>query len=191
MSPAEKPVPRIEFSHVTDEAIRPKECITCGSNEVIRRGYQFHDTAGRGPPLVRRILRHEKITWECKKCGTQFMVLNTSAPFDTEYTDDVKQYALKRVLDKGDAANRVAADLADLHNVEVTPQAIGEWVRKEQAKSETRQRLGAQGGEKDSGNSKSTTRPGAPVLSLDGTFKAVRTKKKARRTSQQPPSPRK
>src|SRR5271157_2463851 len=118
----------------SDKDKRPRNCIACAGDHIIIRGHQYHDMEDIGTPTIKRILRHEKITWECKDCGTKFMLINPDVPYDTEYTDDVKTYALKRVLDRGDASNRVAADLRELHNVEVTPQAICDWVKREREK---------------------------------------------------------
>lgn len=161
------PLVKTEYKRVSDGDIRPKECIACGGGEIIRRGHQFHDLQDIGTPTTKRILRHEKITWECKRCKVQFMLVHPGVPFDTGYTDDVKTYVYKRVLDKGDAMNRVAADLHDLHNVEVTPQALCEWVKAEREKSG-----------KEAADEPPAPCP-SPVLSLDGTFKAARTKKNA------------
>ncbi len=164
MSRSKSPAIVTEYRRASDESIRPKTCIACGDGEVFRRSYQFHDMQDLGSPLVRRILRHEKILWQCKKCGAQFMLVNPGVPYDTEYSDDVKAYVFKRVLDNGEAMNRVAADLRALHHVEVTPQAIAGWIKKE------RKNQGLPG---DSPASP----PSGRVLTLDGTFKAVRVKK--------------
>ncbi len=161
------PLPKVEYQRVSDTDIRPKECAACGGEEIIRRGHQFHDMQDLGTPTTKRILRHEKITWECKRCKMQFMLVRPDVPSDTSYTDDVKTYVFKRVLGKGDAMNRVAADLRELHNVEVTPQAICEWVKAERERSQ-----------ETAGEEPAETQA-APVLSLDGTFKAARTKKNA------------
>lgn len=120
-----------------------------------------------GTPTIKRILRHEKITWECKLCHALFMLVHPDVPSDTTYTDDVRTYVFKRVLDKGDAANRVAADLRDLHNVEVTPRAINDWVKQERERSEQ-----ARGGGDRLGGHRSLA-----AITLDGTFKAAATKK--------------
>ena len=159
----------------SDKDKRPRNCIACAGDHIIIRGHQYHDMEDIGTPTIKRILRHEKITWECKDCGTKFMLINPDVPYDTEYTDDVKTYALKRVLDRGDAANRVAADLRELHNVEVTPQAIGEWVKRERDKILSEP---AEGGEDSEEVGEPRIEP-APVLTLDGTFKAATTKKNA------------
>lgn len=170
------PLPRIEYKVVSDRDKRPRNCIACESDHLIIRGHQYHDMEDIGTPTFKRVLRHEKITWECKACGTKFMLVNPDVPHDTEYTDDVKAYALKRVLGKGDAANRVAADLHDLHNVGVTPQAIGEWVKREREKT-----LPGPAGSAGNGGTPGEPAKGdpAPVLTLDGTFKAATTKKNA------------
>jgi hypothetical protein len=159
--------PNTEYKVVSDKDIRPSRCVACGGSKIIRRGHQFHDMQDLGTPTIKRVLRHEKITWECKQCHALFMIVHPDVPAETPFTDDVRRYVFKRVLDKGDAANRVAADLRDLHNVEVTPQAIGEWVKREREKSDR-----APGGS----NSADGRRPPA-AITLDGTFKAAGTKK--------------
>jgi hypothetical protein len=131
----EVPLPKTEYQRVSDEEIRPRECIACGGEEIIRRGHQFHDIQDLGTPTTKRILRHEKITWECNHCKVQFMLVRPDVLSGTSYTDDVKTYVFKRVLGKGDAMNWVAADLRELHNVEVTPQGICEWVKTERERS--------------------------------------------------------
>ncbi len=161
------PIPDTEYKVVSDRDLRPGKCVACGGDRIIRRGHQYHDMQDLGTPSVKRILRHEKITWECKQCHALFMLVHPDVPADTEYADDVRAYVFKRVLDKGDAANRVAADLHDLHNVEVTPRAISNWVKREREKTERAPVTSTRPARR---------RPPA-VLTMDGTFKAAATKK--------------
>lgn len=178
MESSDTPPVETEYKQVSDESIRPDACITCGSEDIRRRSHQFHDMQDLGSPLVKRVLRHEKILWECNACEAQFMLVNPNVPRDTEYTDDVKAYVFKRVLDNGDAANRVAADLGKLHHVTITRQAITLWVKKEREKAEEMLAGGAP-----------VSTHAAPVLSLDGTFKAVRSKKNAATRGSEPVPP--
>jgi hypothetical protein len=160
-------IPNTEYKVVSDKDIRPRECVACGGDKIIRRGHQYHDMQDLGTPTIKRILRHEKITWECKQCHALFMLVHPDVPSDTEYTDDVRTYVFKRVLDKGDAANRVTTDLHDLHNVEVTPRAISDWVKREREKNE---RAPVE-------DTRPVSRRPPAVLTMDGTFKAAATKK--------------
>ena len=82
----------IEIKEISDKEIRPDNCMSCGHVELKIASHVFHDLWDLGSPGVARILRHEKITWECKNCHDQFMVLNQSMPFNTSYTDEIKEY---------------------------------------------------------------------------------------------------
>ncbi len=63
------PPPSTEFNVVSDKEMRPRECVGCGSNAIINRGPQFHDMQDLGTPTIKSVLRHEKITWECKQAS--------------------------------------------------------------------------------------------------------------------------
>lgn len=60
------PILNTEYKMVSDKDIRPEKCVACGGDKIIRRGHQYHDMQDLGTPTIKRILRHEKITWECK-----------------------------------------------------------------------------------------------------------------------------
>lgn len=157
-----------EYVVVSDMELKPTECVSCGGREIIRRTYKFIDRQDLGTPRRKRIQRHEWVLFECKKCGMQFTIFNPYISVDTKYTDDVKEYVFKRVLEKGDSMHRVSSDLKDLHNVDLAVQTISEWVMKKKEGGMT---------------SKEVERKPEPApeqveaISLDGTFRAVNPKK--------------
>ncbi len=160
-----------EYQLVSDMELKPSECIACGHREIIRRTYKFIDRQDLGTPKIKRIQRHERVLFECKKCGTQFAIANPNISSDSRYTDDVKEYVFKRVLDMGDSMHRVSSDLKVLHNVDLAVQTISDWITKRK--------------ETDTSNlpeakAPSARNPDIDVMTLDGTFKAVNPKKNDR-----------
>ena len=168
MGIVEKPAVPVEYSTISDKDSKPKACGNCGCDDLICRTHQLVDRQDLGTPSIKRIQRHEWVYWECKKCGNTFSIPNPAVEYDCSFTSDVKQYVFKRVLEKGDSATRVAADLKDLHNVSVDVTTVLDWIqkRKEQDMKAAPEGKGRQ--------SKSR---GAKVICLDGTFKAVTPKK--------------
>jgi len=156
-----------DYKLISDMDIRPEACVRCGFKTLIRRSYKFIDLQDIGAISIKRILRHEMVLWECKNCGNQFTIKNPNVPFDTNYTNDVKQYVLKRVLEMGDSMKRVASDLALLHNVTINVATIHKWIDA-----------------KASRDADVKNRDEEPIiieysgaLSLDATFRSVRRKK--------------
>ncbi len=161
-----------EYAIVSDLELKPTECVSCGWREIIRRTHKFFDRQDLGTPKRKRIQRHEWILFECKKCGTQFTIFNPNISIDTRYTDDVKEYVFKRVLEKGDSMHRVSSDLKDLHNVDLAVQTISEWIMK---KKEGGKRSPPIDQRLESGPIPTPER--VEAISLDGTFRAVNPKK--------------
>ena len=157
----------IECKLISDMDIRPQECPACGFNILIRRSYKFIDLQDIGTISIKRILRHEMVLWECKKCGNQFTIRNTKVPFDTNYTNDVKQYVLKRVLEMGDSMRRVVSDLAILHNVTIDVSTIHKWIDAKASRE----------ADVKNGTEELVIIEHSGALSLDSTFKVVRRKK--------------
>jgi hypothetical protein len=157
----------IEYKFVSDMEIRPGACIDCMFTVLIRRSYKFIDLQDLGSPSIKRILRHEVVLWECKNCGRQFTIKNQKLPLDTNYTKDVKNYVLKRVLEMGDSMKRVVSDLATLHNVTIDVSTIHKWVNIKAAREAEAEYI--------AGDQLIIEHSGA--LSLDATFKVVRRKK--------------
>ncbi len=157
-----------EYFVVSDMERKPAYCPSCGWREIIRRTYKFIDRQDLGSPKRKRIQRHEWVLFECKKCGKQITIFNPNISVDTRYTDDVKEYVFKRVLEKGDSMHRVSSDLKDLHNVDLAVQTISEWIMKKKEGGMTSQPVEQQ--------PEPAPEP-AEAISLDGTFKAVNPKK--------------
>ena len=173
MAPDERHECEIEYKTVSDMDIRPSACIACGFETLIRRSYKFIDHQDLGTPRVKRILRHERVLWECKRCGKQFTIRNPRVLFDSEYTFDVKEYVLMRVLEKGDSMHRVVSDLATMHHVTIKAPTIHAWIDEKKAHDAN--------GDKMDTDLAIIEHSGA--LSLDATFKAVRVKKSQRKTN--------
>ena len=160
----------IEIKQISDKDYFPGDCVFCGSEEVICRTHTMHDLWDLGSPGVARVLRHKKIRWECKICGQQFYILNPKVPFNASFTDEVKEYAIRRILKKGDSMNRVANDLNEIHNVKIHVSTISNWIADL---------------EHDNDNACQDSFEGEKIqnsgmLSLDGTFKSVKSKKNDR-----------
>lgn len=79
----------------------------------------------------------------------------------------VIEYAISRVLERGDSIRRVVRDLNELHHVEVSVVSVERWVNKFGRKKEIMSDL--------SGEDPPDQFSG--FISVDGTFKSVRTKK--------------
>ena len=158
---------KIFIQEISDKKTRPDACISCGHEKLIIANSTLHDLWDLGSPGIARILRHEQVRWRCKNCHEEFRVLNTDIPFNSSYTYEVINYALHRVLKKGDSMNRVAADLNELHNVSIDTSTILNWVgKKREGKDDVRD-------EKVEGKKET----GPDLLTIDGTFKFVDIKK--------------
>ena len=167
MAPVEIDGVEIEYKQFSDMDIPPQACIACGFEALIRRSYKFIDRQDLGTPRVKRVLRHERVLWECKRCGKQFTITNPRAPFDSSYTEDVKQYVLLRVLERGDSMHRVASDLSLLHNVTIKVPTIRAWIEINKARDENDKRM----------RDEQLIIAHSGALSLDATFRTVKIKK--------------
>jgi transcription elongation factor Elf1 len=158
----------VEYTRVSDKDFKPSNCIACGHETLARCSHKIIDRQDLGTPTVHRIQQHEKILWKCKKCGTRFSIINPNIEFDSSFTNDVKVYVFKRVLETGDSTTRVAADLKNLHNVDVDTSTLLDWIQKKKE-----QDMNAKPGI----NASPPRTKEATVICLDGTFKAVTPKK--------------
>ena len=102
MDDVEKTTCSIEYNIVSDKDSKPKACGKCGCMELICRTHQFIDRQDLGTPTIKRIQRHEWVYWECKNCKDTFSIRNPAVDYDYSFTNDVKLYVFKRVLEKGD-----------------------------------------------------------------------------------------
>jgi hypothetical protein len=158
----------LEYNIVSDKDSKPKVCGKCGCVDLICLTHQFIDRQDLGAPTIKRIQRHEWVYWECKKCKNAFSIRNPAVEYDCSFTNNVKLYVFKRVLEKGDSSTRVAADLKELHNVDVDVTTILDWIQNK--KGQDAKATSTTGGSPD-------TTKGAKIICLDGTFTAVTPKK--------------
>lgn len=79
----------------------------------------------------------------------------------------VIQYAVSRVLERGDSIRRVTRDLNELHNVEVSVVTVENWINKHGNKDDITTDL----------SDESPPETFSGFMSLDGTFKSVKLKK--------------
>ena len=79
----------------------------------------------------------------------------------------VIQYALSRILERGDSIRRVTRDLIELHHIDVSVVSVERWVNKYGGKSKIRMDFEDDEPPDDFSG----------FISVDGTFKAVKTKK--------------
>jgi predicted nucleic-acid-binding Zn-ribbon protein len=158
----------VEYNVVSDKDSKPTACIKCGCTDLTCRTHQFIDRQDLGTPTIKRIQRHEWVYWECKNCRNTFSIRNPAVEYDCSFTNDVKLYVFKRVLEKGDSSTRVVSDLQDLHNIDVDVTTILDWIqdKKEQDAKNTSPQSGGKDLVKD-----------AKIICLDGTFTAVTPKK--------------
>jgi len=158
----------VEYHDISDKDAKPGACNKCGCEDMICRTHQFIDRQDLGTPTIKRIQRHEWVYWECKNCKNAFSIRNPAVEYDSCYTSDVKQYVFKRVLEKGDSSTRVAADLKDLHNVDVDMTTILDWIQKKKDQDAKEPAVA---------KARSSKTKRTKVICLDGTFKAVTPKK--------------
>jgi hypothetical protein len=167
------PPKRIETRTISDADVPPTSCPKCQSKELTRYSYYFRDLQELGSPTVDRRVRYEAVTWLCKVCQTTFLLHNPIIPPRSPFMPEIVEYVRHRILTKGDSAGRVVEDLKTLHQVDVAADTILSWI------NPTKETLDA--GDiviEPLGPLPSTEFSG--VLGLDGTFKAVKEKKKNR-----------
>ena len=156
-----------EIIAISDADDPLKQCPLCQSLHVKRNSYYFRDLQAMGTQSIKRIVRYETIYWICKDCETGFRVKDFRVLERTPFMPEVVDYATYRVLQKGDSARRVAEDLKILHNVEVSHTTIISWINKTSASDETPIDF----------SSFPPLSDFSGVMSVDGTFKAVKQKK--------------
>ncbi len=162
--------PRVETREISDADDPPAGCPNCQDPEYTRKTYYIRELQEMGEPGVTRRVRYEAVTWECKACGATFRVPLPGIPPRTPFMPGVLEYARRRVLEKGDSARRVAADLNELHHVEVSDRTVNAWIN---AESVTEAGL-----LETSFDGEPAVQDFSGALSVDGTFKAVNVKKK-------------
>jgi len=169
MEKSENPLIRVEIQDVSDADSPPESCPHCQSTNFIRSSYTLRDLQDLGAPGVKRIVRYEKIFWKCKKCNTSFVVKNSNFLERYRYTPSVIDYAIHRILNKGDSNRRVLADLKELHNVEISIGTINKWINDVDQSADL----------PTSFSEEEEFEEFSGAFSIDGTFRSVKKKKSA------------
>lgn len=165
------------WREISDADDPPLSCPKCGSRKYIRESYFFRDLQELGSPSIARRVRYESIIWKCKECQSTFVIHNPAIPPRSPFMSDVVEYTTYRVLKKGDSARRVAADLNELHQVEISADTISAWIRNEYKISAPSLKSDKKSGIQTKFSEKNKIQDFSGVLGIDGTFKGVKQKK--------------
>jgi len=158
----------IEIREHSDADFSPKRCPKCMKHNLKRLTYKIREIQDLGSPLICRRTHYERVYFQCKECGEVFTIEHPLIPIGARYMPGVIKYAVGRVLKKGDSINRVTQDLNEFHLVKVSKTTVQRWVN-EHGK---RNKISTDLSKEDPPNNFSG------FLSLDGTFKSVKVKKK-------------
>jgi len=158
----------VEIREHSDADFFPEKCPNCKLGKIKRLTYNFREIQDLGTPLICRRTHYERVYFQCKECGEIFTIEHPLVPINSRYMPGVIKYAVARVLKKGDSIRRVTQDLNELHLVKISETTVQRWINEH--------------GEKDtiSTDLSEETPPDnfSGFLSLDGTFKSVKVKKK-------------
>jgi len=163
---------QVEIREHSDEDFYPEKCPSCGGQKIIRHTYKIRTIQDLGAPKICRRIRYEKITFKCKKCKKTFGIVHPLMPFGRSYMLNIIDYAVSRVLKKGDSIRRVTSDLNELHHVEVSIGKVEEWINE----------AGGKGKLKSDFSDDNPPENFSGHICLDGTFKSATTKKNSRKT---------
>jgi transposase len=163
---------QVEIREHSDEDFYPEKCPLCGGHEINRHTYKFRTIQELGAPKICRRIRYEKITFKCKKCKKTFGIVHPLMPFGRSYMPSIVDYAVSRVLKKGDSVRRVTSDLNELHLVEVSIGKVEEWINE----------AGDKGKLKSDFSNEKPPENFSGHICLDGTFKSATTKKNSHKT---------
>lgn len=157
----------LEIREHSDADFFPDECPFCNISDLKRHTYKVRTIQDLGTPRICRRVRYERVYFKCKNCKKVFGIEHPLIPISSKYMPGVIEYAVSRVLERGDSIRRVTRDLNELHHVEVTVVSVERWINKY--------------GKKDviTTDLKNENPPDSfsGFLSLDGTFKSVKLKK--------------
>lgn len=161
----------LEIREHTDGDFFPEKCPICEGEEIRRHTYKIRTIQDLGTPLICRRIRYERVYFKCKTCDSVFSIEHPLIPIGARYMPGVIKYTVSRVLERGDSIRRVTRDLNELHYVKVSLTTAEKWVNKYGKK-----------GKLSSEFSKEKTPTGfSGFITLDGTFKSMKTKKNDRK----------
>ena len=157
----------LEIREHSDADFFPDKCPFCHASDIKRHTYNIRTIQELGTPRICRRVRYERVYFKCKNCKKVFSIEHPLIPINSKYMPGVIEYALSRVLERGDSIRRVTRDLNELHLVEVTVVSVERWINKYGKKDALRTDL----------NDEDPPANFSGFLSLDGTFKSVKLKK--------------
>ena len=157
----------VEIREHSDADFFPEKCPRCKEKDIKRLTYKMRELQDLGTPLICRRIHYERVYFKCKKCGETFSIEHPLIPIGSTYMPGVIEYAVVRVLKKGDSIRRVTQDLNELHLVKVSQNTVQRWVNRHGEKDKMPTDLSKEAPPKDFSG----------FLSLDGTFKSVKVKK--------------
>lgn len=160
----------VELREHSDADFFPKRCPFCSSREIKRFTYNIREIPDLGTPLLCRRIHYERVYFKCKTCQEVFTIEHPLIPINARYMPGVIKYAVERVLFKGDTVARVTQDLNELHLVKVSQATVQRWINQHGNREHLPEDL----------HDENPPKEFSGFLSLDGTFKAVKLKKKDR-----------
>jgi len=104
-------------------------CPFCESKEVKKRSSHNRNVQELGTPFEKVVVFLTIRTYECQACKKQFTPEHLLYPPKYEVSKAVLKYALTRYNYNNSSGNEIARDLALLHNVAVSEQAVYKWLR--------------------------------------------------------------
>jgi transposase len=157
----------LEIREHSDADYFPKKCPFCHLSEIKRHTYKIRIIQDLGAPHICRRVRYERVYFKCKSCKKVFGIEHPLINFNSKFMPGVIQYAVSRILERGDSIRRVTKDLNELHHVEVSIGTVQMWINER--------------GEKEKIGTEFADDPPpddfSGFLSVDGTFKSVNIKK--------------
>jgi transposase-like protein len=157
----------LEIREHSDADFLPKKCPFCSSSDLRRHTYSIREIQDLGTPRVCRRIRYEHVYFKCNSCEKVFTIEHPLIPIGTNYMPGVVEYAVSRVLERGDSIRRVTKDLNELHQVKVSVGTVEKWINLAGQKKKLTTDFSEEPLPEDFSG----------FISLDGTFKAVKTKK--------------
>ena len=142
----------VEIREHSDADFFPEKCPDCKLSNLKRLTYKVRELQDLGSPLICRRVHYERVYFECKECGKVFTIEHPLIPINARYMPGVVQYAVERVLKKGDSIRRVAQDLNELHLVKVSetsglPESLAEGLKAFNARLEEYKKTGVKIGD--------------------------------------------
>ena len=157
----------VEIRRHSDADFFPEKCPLCKLSDLKRITYNLREVQELGTPRICRRVYYERVYFKCNDCGEVFTIEHPLIPINARYMPGVIEYAVVRVLEKGDSVRRVTQDLNELHLVKVSETTVQRWINDHGEKKKFPTDLSD---EKPPDNF-------SGFLSLDGTFKSVKVKK--------------